>query len=635
MTVLDSQGYSDYQNHLAAEGNFYMDKPPPGEAFSNLPEKTLEQLKSEAWREFQSCSGARNSHVARLKTYWDRYDLVPYDQDRLLLAEQVNLTTPLIRSRVQQAKGNLYASLAMTPFFVASTDDETAGTAALHAEKAFSEQLEDADFENTFDQALLGSFVGTLGVMYADVQYGTDGKVRLNTDHVDLRDLFLSPHNVRDLQQCTMVAQRYYEPLYWVKDQAVLGIFDPAVTELVGGNLGMDATDGNASARDLHDLDTGGTPGGESGMVELLNIFIRTRPSEQDTTEMWRLVVVRHGWHVLRADPWTDGMPFFPLRHARGTNTIFSPSYSAILQDLQYGKDQMFSLSFEMARMSSSGIIEYDPLSPLGEHIREMEEDADGAVRLLPGQLVPSRPSQNAMKVTQLTAGNTNTSQSMNEIESMANTATIPMMPAATYRSATEHRIANGVVTSLEGQMLKTVRSDLIRFAEYAKRLYWRYVAKPLPDGRKAVSHGTVSYPMTEATFMALKFTPAGLTSQADQMQVTAASGEALQMILSILPQKQLFTQMGGWPYVYEAARQRLLALGLKDTQKLLGPPPQVDNNVMQNDPAAMQASMQLMQLLGGSSGQLGSMALPADAGVRGSDAAPTVMPGGNPAGPN
>jgi len=506
---LDTQGYNEYRAHLSAEGASYGEAP-GYDTPANPKDPLMELLRQESWREFTASEVSRKDAVTRLKTYWDRYDLVPYEQDRLLLAEQVNLSTPLIRSRVNQARSSLYASLAMRPFFVAATDDDSAGAVATHAQAALAEQLEDADFENTFDQALLGSLVGTLGIMSFGVVYGNDGRLRLDSEPVDLRDLYLSPHNVRDLQQCTMIAHRYYEPLGWLRDQALMGVFDVQCVR----NLGMMGVhhddDGNSSARRLHDLRDGDTGSMESGMVELLNVYIKVRPSEGETSSMYRLVVSREPWQVLRADPWDDGFPFWPLRHQRSTSTVFAPSFAAILQDLQYGKDQLFSLSFEQNRMASAPLIEYDPLSPVGEQIDEMmDESPDRAVRLIPGMLLKSRPSQQSLKITAFQPPNMALAAQANEIDAMANTATIPMMPAQTYRSATEHRIVNNSVTALEAQMLKVVRADLTRAAEYVKRLYWKYVARPGLNGKKYLQHGTVAYPVDEASFMALSFTPA------------------------------------------------------------------------------------------------------------------------------
>lgn len=635
--LLDDAGYDEFRRHLSAEGVAFDDLPlndastPSGE--TALPDaKTVKRLHAASYGEFLSSESARKEPMALVETYWKRYNLQPYDPEELLLAEQINLTTPLIRSRVDQVTGSLYQALSMSPFFTPTIEPGQDGTLATHAELAFEEQMQAADFDNAFSQGLKGSGVATLGVLKVGIALDDGGEPRLDVEAVDLRDLFLSPHNVRDLQQCTLIAHRYYEPLGWVRDQALAGLFDRKATDEVAPSTARDSTDANATERDFHHLPAAEGMGGESAMVELLEVYVRSRPDPKNPSETWRLIVARTGWKVLRAEQWEDGFPFWPLRLERGQNTIFAPSFAAVLKDLQFGKDMLFSLSFEQNRMSVAPFAEYDPLSPAGEWLQQRAAEAkNGTVRILPGDLIPSRMGQQSIRLTYHPPANMAVSQAMNEIEAMAGTATVPSLPMQTYRSATEHRFAQATVTSKEAQMLRVVRADLTRFAEYAKRLFWKYVATPADGGGKYIRHGSQLYLCKEDAFLALRFEPRGTTTQADQMQVAAASGEALQLSLTLGAQKPLLMQAGSWPFVYEAARMRLEALGFRETQKVLGPPPTTDPNLVNLDPNAQQAAMLLMQAQAGQppmeQGQPGQA-------LRGSDAAPTVMPGGNPLGP-
>lgn len=640
--ILDAQGYDEFQKHLHEEGVRFTDLPynsptPPPDAA--LPaEKTLKRLHRDSYGEYVASDSARKQPMALVETYWRRWNMQPYDASELLLAEQVNVTTPLIRSRVYQAHGSLYASLALTPFYGVKTDNDNDATLATHVELAFDEAITQADHDNAFDQALRGSLVATLGILKAGIVADEEGAPRLDVESVDLRDLFLSPHNVRDLQQCSMIAQRYYEPLGWVRDQAITGLFDPKVVKKVYPSTARDATDANATERDLHALPQAEGTYMESQMVELLEVYLKTRPAEGEVTEMWRLIVAREGWQVLRAERWEDGFPFWPIRHERGANTIFAPSFPSVLKDLQYGKDMLFSLAFEQNRMSVAPFVEYDPLSPAAGWLAQRTAEAKGsAVRILPGDLVPSRQGQ-SLKFTYHPPANMALSQAMNEIEAMAGSATIMSLPMQTYRSATEHRFAQGAMTAKEGQMMKVLRGDLTRWAEYLKRMWVKYVVGDAPDGRRMVQHGNQGYYCDETALLAMRLEPRGMTTQADQQQVAAASGEALQLTLTLAAQKPMLMQTGGWPQVYEAARIRLESMGFKEVQKVLGPPPTTDPNLVNFgpvDPAQqMQASMALMQAQAGQNPmqQMMMQGQPQpDQGVRGADGAPTVLPGGNP----
>lgn len=630
---VNDEGYEGFKRHLAAEGVTFDDLPlnDATPADGALPtEARLKELAAAAHREFLSSDSTRREAVAKIETYWKRWNLQPYSDDELLLAEQVNVTTPLIRSRVYQAHGSLYSSLALTPFYGASVDPGEDGALATHAELAFDEQMRQADHDNSFDQALKGSLVGTLGILKGGVQTDEQGAPRLDVEAVDLRDLYLSPHNVRDLQQCTMIAQRYYETAGWVKDQALAGLFDRKQAAKVTPTLARDGTDGGAVERELHSLTDATGISSESQMVELLEVYLRVRPSAEEQTEMWRLVVARAGWVVLRAEPWEDGFPFWPVRHERGTNTIFAPSFASILKDLQYGKDMLFSLSFEQNRMSVAPFVEYDELSPAAAWLEQRQSENGGkSPRILPGDLVPTSRGGTGLKFTYHPPANMAIGAMNNEIESMAGSATIPMLPMQTYRSATEHRFAQATVTSKEAQMLKVLRGDLTRFVEYLKRLWVKYVVEDAPDGGVYIRHGGQLYHTSEEALLSLRLEPRGMTTQADQMQVAAASGEAFQISMTLAAQKPMLMQAGAWPQVYEAARLRLESLGFREVVKVLGPPPVQDPNVQFIDPAQQQASLMLMQAQAGQN-PMNQMGQPGG-GMRGSDAAPTVAPGGNP----
>ena len=643
MTLLLSGSEDQLLSQLNAEGvefeEFQDSAPVTG---GLLPDKaTLKRLEEAGRRELLHSEGSRAEFVKKAKSHWQRYNLQPYEDDELLLADQINVTTPLIRSRVDQAHGSLYGSLALTPFFAAQVDSGQADSITRHAEDAFEEQLSRAEFLNTFDNALRGSLVAGLGIMKAVAVPDDEDGNRVDVEPVDVRDLFMAPHNVRDLQQCTMIAQRYYETKGWLMDMAVDGIFDRAAVERVVPASGRDADDGSSTDRDMHGLRGDPLLSSDSSMVELLEVYIRVRPAEGKSSEMWRLIVARTGFVILEARRWDDGFPFWALRHQRGGNTTFCPSFADTLKDLQYGKDMLFSLAFEADRMSVAPFVEYDPLSPTADWIlkREAEEDEEGpsrAIRILPGDAIPSRPGQQSLRFTYHAPANMAVSARMNDIESMAGVASIPVLPLTTYRSATEHRFSQANITARESQMLKVLRGDLTRFAEYVKRLWLKYVVEEVGE-KVHFQHGTEGVEASMVQLEALRFEPKGMTTQADQMQVAAASGEAFQIALMLAAQKPVLIQTGAWPQVYAAARIRLESLGFTQYKEVLGDDPTRDERVKSLIPLTpeqqMKASMMLMQAQAGQAPMLqqGGGQPEGAAPTRESDAAPTVMPGGNP----
>lgn len=650
MTKTDDTGYDEFQRQLSAEGVAFEDvdlrptTPQPGDA---LPDrKTVKALRETITREFQRSEADRREHMKRVDDAWRTYDMQKYSPEEMLLPEQESIRVPLTLSRVDQAHGSLYGALAVRPFAKAEVGEGQDGTVAIHAEAALGEELDRCEFENALDVALRGSLVGTAGFLKAVMVEDEEeaGEYRLDVDAVDIRELYLSPHEVRNLEQCTMIAHRYTTETWgWVWDNVLDGVFDRKAAERVGGSRGTDGTDAGATEREALGLTAStGIGGDDSRQVDMLEVYIRFRPAPDARRKWWRVFMEYGSKEILRAEPWTDGQPFTAIRHARGQTTMYARSFANILKDLQWASDQLFSASIEADRMGVAPTWKVNVLSPAMEWLENRQDERGVTVRPLPGDVIPTRGGENELVPMYMQPTPPQIDSRMNRLEQLANIATIPVVPMQTYRSATEHRYAQANVSGKEQQMLKVMRADLSRFLEYIKRLHWKYRAVPLTEDTRQVIHGTQAYTTTAQQWGMLKLTPRGMTTAADQMLTMQASQEALGLVMQILPQKPMMEQAGIWGYVWEALRARLDALGIEDWEKYIGPSPTTDPNLEELDPivaqrkaqasmmlmAAQQNAANMMQQQGGM--QPGGLPGPQGEAVRG-DGAPTVPPGGAP----
>lgn len=632
MTLPDQN--APYFQHLREEGVRYTEvdlQPNRRGQTGALPDKaTVKALSNAVQVEFNESHAARQDWVVEINNAWRDYDLTSYDPEQVQLAEMDVVRRPLTRSRCEQARTSLFASLALEPFATAEVDDGEPGEVAHHSGLALSEQLRNAEWPNTLSDVLLGAVVAGTGVIKDKVVEGHSRTRRIDAESVDVRDLYLSPHNVRDLEQCTMIAHRFYEPARWVRDMALMGIFDVDAAKDVAGKSARDLDDGGSTDRLSQGLyDNDGVGSEESGTVELLEAFIRWRRKPDEEAQMWRVTCVREGFRVLRADKWEDGFPFTLVRVLRSGTTVWGKGFPNILRDSQYAGDMLWSASLEGDMLAVAPFFEVDEMSPAGKMLKARQAKAGGAVRVRPGDIWFRRGQTEAIRPIHMNPTPTQVDARLNRLEQDANTATFPVEPMQTYRSATEHRLAQGGVSAKEGNMLRMLVTDMSRFLGRCAKQYRRYVAIPYSPGLFQIQHGSSLYQVTQEAWEALRWAPRGTTSQADQQLMMTSSAEAIQLVQNywgLLPQ---INQAGGMPAAtawYEAHRMRLETLGIQEWRTLLGENPKRDPALVQTDPNAVAAGQQMMGIQPMQQGGQDPSQM-----MRQSDGAPTNMPGGNP----
>lgn len=590
---------SDYGDWMAREGEAY-DAPmtrPRGNA-ALPPEKTVDRLAYLINAELLAAESDRQGFVEQVQQARRDYRKEPYKPEELPMADLMVQRVPLTESRVDQAVGALMSALNVTPFVAAEVDGGGPGEVAHHGALSLSQELQDVQFANLLETALTETVVTGTGVLKDGVQGD-----RLAPDVVPIEDLILSPHSPRDIEQCTMTAQRYYEPLRWVRDQALAGVFDVDAVKKLSGTLSWAQGDGGEVEREALNL-----PAGDSSMtretarVELMEVYIRVRPRPTSETEMWRCVVARQGGAgvtVLRAEPWTDGFPYTLLRVKRNSTVVYGNGFPNTLKDTQFAADMINSAALEADFLAAGPMFEVDEMSPTGKLFKAMSQKEGGAIRPRPGQIFWRRGSQEAIRAIHFNPAPPQLDARLNRLEQYANVSTIPVVPMQTYRSATEHRFAQANVSGKENMMLGSLRADLSRFLTRCARAYRKYIATPYSDQQFLIQHGGQQYgPVKDSEWNALRWVPRGMTSQADQMLRMQATQEVLilvEMFWSKLPAFQQIGEVAVQAH-WKAYQMRLEALGIQEWQELIGDSPKRDPRLTDLGENAMQAGQMLMQ---------------------------------------
>jgi hypothetical protein len=620
---------TDYEGYLRDEGDEYADVGPRRSSGGHqLPEeKELKALKNAILTELIDAETQRVDFVQMVEQAWRDYGMNPYRSEELPMADMVVNRVPITKARVDQMHSSMFATLNTDPFATAEVDGGQAGDTAHHASLALSQELRDMEFPNTLSTMLLATGVTGTGVL-------KDGVVgdHLDPDTISIQDLILSPHAPRTLEQCTMVAHRFYEPLRWVRDQAIAGLFHRESVRKLSGSTAWGANDGGAVERETLNLsDDSGWMSRETSRVEMLEVYIRVRPKITEASEMWRVTCARQGSQditVLRAELWSDGFPFTLVRIHRNGNVVYGQGFPNTLKDIQYSADMISSAAMEADFMSTAPLWEVDEMSPAGKMLKARMQQRGGAVRPRPGEIFWRKGTGEAVRAIHINPSPPAIDARLNRLESYANVATIPVVPMQTYRSATEHRFAQANVSAKENMMLQTLRADLSRYIKRCAMLYRKYIAEPHSAGTFMVQHGSVQFgPVQDEHWNALRWSPRGMTSQADQMLQMQATQETMMISDDYWGKLPAAMQMGEQAVMalWESRRMRLEALGVQEWQKIIGDSPKRDPRVTEMGPDAMVAGQTLLGTAqGGQQQQMGQMG----PDMRQSDGAQTSVPG-------
>jgi len=555
-------------------------------------EKFLAELK----RLILECEGARAEHVSLSKTYREADRMKAYDASELITPGAQSIRTPLTLSRIDQAHSSVFGALAVSPFWSVQVPPGEEGSVGQKFEIFMGEEFERAEGEIALRTATRDPFVVGIGYLKASVTPDDEEDQHLDVQSVAMEDMFLSPHDVRDLAQCTLVAQRYFETYGTILDMAYDGYFDlETVKKLTPmGRSGDD--DGGAVDREFNAISENPSYG-ESRMVELLECYVKHRSKLDGKREMYRAVVSKTNRTLLRLEKWEDGFPFFPIRHEVMNESLYGVGFAAKLRDLQYVNDMLISAAFERDRMALNPIYVVNPYSTMWDTFKARQAE-EGSVFLVPGEVLPGDP--NDIKPMHFDPASPMVQQRMSLNQQMADAATIPRIPMQTTRAATEIRFAAAQVNEMEQTMLKSFRRDLTRFAEYCKRLVWKYVCPQVQDetGGRFIPHGTSLYgPVSELSVLSLRITPRGMTTRSDKVLQQQSLQMLNQMVLPLLEKKQMYQQAGLWPQAYAILQYGLELSDIQNFERFIGPSPIVDPLDHPLDP---NAGMQLAALRAG-----------------------------------
>lgn len=601
-----------------------------------LEKERLQDVQTRIRQELENSKSQRDTHVARAREYQRIYQMDDYSKSELLTAESRSIRTPLTSGRVDKALGSMTGALGIDPFIAVEVSPGNNGTGSVHVEAALNEEWRRSDGTSQVSLSIKNDLITSIGYLkMTAVQDDPDGDGDVDQSRIEItappmEHMWLSPHNVRDLRKCTLIAEAYLENMMDVKQYADQGWFDKdAVAELRGNNTRWEENeDVNAEfhGRERNSSYT------DSGEVEILETYMRLRKEDDSGEEMWRIFYCATQNVVLRAEPWDDGFPYFPMRHDKVSNTIYSTPYPAKLKDLQYSMDMLFSASLEQDRLAISPVIGVAPNSLAWQWVEERL--SNGEVGVSPGDVIPAKAGELTIHEFRMTPQELQTRY--NQIEQYANVTTIPTLPMQTVRAATEIRFVVGELQAQEQQMLKAYRDDLTNALEYFKRLYWKYIAKVstldqqppaldqmgedgLPVGesgdsndgldqmtgepldelmkKRWVQHGSQSYRISQADFLSLRVVPRGMTTKSDQIMQQQGQTVMAKFILPTMLQKKAMEQAGVWPFVWEILRRTCESNDFQNYETLIGQNPTKDDNLVDLSKIDSQQAMQGMQL--------------------------------------
>lgn len=583
----------------------------PKAVFGDFTVKEQEEFSSCLERMIRESETARQSHVGLSKSYREADRMKGYDASELITPGAQSVRTPLTLSRIDQAHSSVFGALALNPFWAVATPEGEGGSVAHKFEIFMGEEFERAEGEIALRSATRDPFVVGIGYLKAGVVPDEEGHQHLDVQSVAMEDVFLNPHDVRDLAQCSLVAQRYFETYGTVLDMAHEGYFDlETVKKLTPmGRSGDD--DGGAVDREFNAI-SGESSYTESRMVELLECYMKHRRGVDATREMYRAVICKVSRTLLRLEKWDDGFPLFPVRHEVMGESLYGPSFAAKLRDLQYINDMLISAAFERDRMALNPLYVVSPYSTMWDTLKARQEET-GTVYMIPGEVLPGNPDD--IKPIHFDPAPPMVQQRMGLNQQMADAATVPNIPMQTTRAATEIRFAAAQINEKEQAMLKSFRRDLTRFGEYCKRLAWKYICPQVQDGGEGrfIPHGSNLYgPVSPVQVLSLRVTPRGMTTRSDKVLQQQSLQMLSGMVLPLLEKKQMYEQAGLWPQAYAIMQYALELSDIQDFQRFIGVSPIQDPLEHPLDP---QAGMRLAALRAGQNpmdmggfGQMGGM---------------------------
>ena len=270
----------------------------------------------------------------------ERYDQVPYPG-------APNVTTPLIRQKVDGIKAHIFASIDQRPMFVVTPYNEIAQRAAPYLEQLMSVVIERTGARTEILKAIRDAIeVGTGHVKHVMLK-DADGRMMPATRYVPFEHIYVYPSTSVKPEHVNYF-ERYYEPRYAILEHAEAGIYWHDRVDLL--LEGSDDVDMNKEE-------------------ELWEVWIRFRGDIYEVRYSQKAGILSY-----RKSSWAEMLgraPYDPIYIEPSQLSYWGDSVAQILESLQEVSDAAFNMELARGQFVMNPPILVSTASPAYKHLAE------------------------------------------------------------------------------------------------------------------------------------------------------------------------------------------------------------------------------------------------------------------------
>jgi hypothetical protein len=448
-----------------------------------LSEADITRLKDLVQRYLHAAWASRkelNRAVARWRRYvrMDKRDLVPWKG-------APNITTPLVRQKVDGIEAHLTNSLDLDPFMNAKPYSKEAQLAQQVFETAMERELDANGGQSEIFDAIQDAVVTGTGhikhVVLADPSRPSGYTVGVR--FVKFENLYVFPVN-NPARHRLSYFERIVYPYWELEEMAAIGLFDQEavarVKGLAGAVLGAtgETEDGPKNLPYFFSLEADDL----SRNHEVYECYIRFRPEGDTMTRLWCITYHPAGEEIFSAMPYAweqyfNYAPYQPIYVRRRAGYYYGDCIPELLGGLQEIADAAFNSELASGQFKLQPLIFVRRGSVVASILKQQ--------KMVPGGIIEVDGDIKEYVQVQDFQPNSFNYQMLALVNNMAEDATfsdgiIPGDPTAGKRvTATWARMSTSIGSMKLKAYLRNVRDGLNQWARDAWKLIFLYVIQP------------------------------------------------------------------------------------------------------------------------------------------------------------
>lgn len=456
---------------------------PPNAIDPILSEADLARAKDLLQRYLSAAWSAR-SQLDRDVARWRRYSrmekrpLVPWEG-------APNVTTPLVRQKVDGIEAHLTNALDLDPFMNAKPYSKDAQLAQQVFETAMERELDANGGQSEIFDAIQDAVVTGTGhikhIVLVDPTRPSGYTVGVR--YVKFENLYVFPVN-NPARHRLSYFERSVMPWWEIAELANIGVYDPGAVERIKSQAG-------ATRPPTGERETGGknVPFFFTDQVddisrnhEIYECYIRFRPENSELTSIWVFTYHPASQEILSAVPYAwekffNYAPYQPIYIKRRAGYYYGDCVPELLEGLQEVADAAFNSELASGQFKLQPLIFVRRGSTVASILKSQ--------KMIPGGVVEVDGDIKDFVQVQDFSPNPFNYQMLSLVNSMAEDATfsdgiIPGDPTAGKRvTATWARMSTSVGSMKLKQYLRNVRDSLNQWARDAWHLIYLYIIRP------------------------------------------------------------------------------------------------------------------------------------------------------------